>query len=688
MNALTLSFTLCALAFAALALVALTIWRERVAGSRLTAAFVIEAAWAAMLAVLAGGERALPVSLVVAVEVTRGLAWLLVLLAALAPVFSRTLPSSTLPTAWVASGLIALAVLLSPLWLPGDAVVAALFDAQRWSGLLIAIAGLVLVEQFARNAREDQRWQLKYIWLGIGLLFALDLGVWSLALLVGSIEGLPWAARGIVNLLVAALMAISLQRVRRWDATLFRSSGAFFFNTTLVFAGGYVLAMALASWLLGASADERSRGIVESAFLGAALVLLAIALFSDQFRAWLRVTLAKYLGRQQYNYRDVWLSLTRALTETSDVPLHERVPTVLAGYVNSGLASLWLRDPGGPYRRAGGALEPAGVVQLEHDAFFDYLRDNDWIYDATNPRPRLAQRVAAPPPPPPPWLAAEPRAWLVVPLIGSDDLVGFLLIGRPMAPTPLGWEQLDLLRAAGRQVAAFLAFEQAATRLAEMHQFEALNRLSGFVMHDLRHLVAQLALVVDNAARHRRNPEFIDDAILTIESSVKRMNGLMDVLRAGVVREPERRVDLAELARELRERCRGRDPVPAVDADAAGAEVMANRERLLQALEHLVRNAQDATPAGGSVDVRVRRGSRSATLEIVDTGCGMDAEFVRTRLFKPFDTTKGQQGMGLGAYEAREIVRRLGGSLAVDSRPDHGTRLTIELPLAPALEHR
>jgi putative PEP-CTERM system histidine kinase len=202
-------------------------------------------------------------------------------------------------------------------------------------------------------------------------------------------------------------------------------------------------------------------------------------------------------------------------------------------------------------------------------------------------------------------------------------------------------------------------------------------------MHDLRHLVAQLALVVDNAARHRHRPDFIDDAIATIESSVKRMSSLMEVLRAGVVDSPERHVDLRDATLEAISRCAYRLPGPLIEAEAPSAVVMGNRERLIQALEHLIRNAQEATTPDGAVSVRLMTSGVAALLEIEDDGVGMEPEFVRSKLFKPFDTTKGDRGMGLGAYEAREIIRKQGGSMTVDSTPGGGTRILVELPLAP-----
>ena len=109
--------------------------------------------------------------------------------------------------------------------------------------------------------------------------------------------------------------------------------------------------------------------------------------------------------------------------------------------------------------------------------------------------------------------------------------------------------------------------------------------------------------------------------------------------------------------------------------------VEADPEKLTSALEHVIRNAQEATPPRGSVEIRLRRKARNAVIEIADTGCGMDAEFVRHKLFRAFVTTKGAEGMGIGAFQAREYVRLLGGEVEVQSRPGHGTTFSINLPL-------
>jgi signal transduction histidine kinase len=177
-------------------------------------------------------------------------------------------------------------------------------------------------------------------------------------------------------------------------------------------------------------------------------------------------------------------------------------------------------------------------------------------------------------------------------------------------------------------------------------------------MHDLSNVVAQQRLIVENAARHKRNPEFVDDAIETIDNTVKRLSRLLEQLKTGEGgTQAARRTRLVDVARQAVARLQDRPPAPALAEADEDAFAMISGERLEHVLEHVIRNAQDATPADGSVRVAVRSDGSSAVIEVVDSGRGMDAEFVRDRLFRPFDTTKGAKGMGIGAFQTREFVR-------------------------------
>ena len=109
-------------------------------------------------------------------------------------------------------------------------------------------------------------------------------------------------------------------------------------------------------------------------------------------------------------------------------------------------------------------------------------------------------------------------------------------------------------------------------------------------------------------------------------------------------------------------------------------EIMVDAERLTSVLAHLIRNAQDACDSDGQVQLEILHQGGSACLEIRDNGSGMDEEFIRHRLFKPFDTTKSGKGMGIGVYQTREYISSLGGSVNVDSILNEGTTFTISIP--------
>jgi signal transduction histidine kinase len=108
-----------------------------------------------------------------------------------------------------------------------------------------------------------------------------------------------------------------------------------------------------------------------------------------------------------------------------------------------------------------------------------------------------------------------------------------------------------------------------------------------------------------------------------------------------------------------------------------------DEERLERVIGHVVQNALDATGADGRVWLKVDRFGGRARVEVGDMGHGMSPEFIRDRLFKPFQTTK-KSGMGIGAYESFQYVQELGGHITVKSEPDMGTEVTLLLPLFEA----
>jgi putative PEP-CTERM system histidine kinase len=278
-------------------------------------------------------------------------------------------------------------------------------------------------------------------------------------------------------------------------------------------------------------------------------------------------------------------------------------------------------------------------------------------------------------------LAELHEAWAGVPLIHADRLVGLVLLAHPRVRRPLDWEDFDLFRTAGIQAASYLAEAQTQDALADARRFDEFNRRFAFIIHDVKNLVSQLSLIIRNAERHAHKPEFREDMIATLQSSVKKMNDLLARLNRGgsnVEAEPVRAVPLGQAAGRVFEIKRR---VHAVELEGdTGVAAIADPGRLEQALAHLVQNAIDASPEGTPVIIRCGLRGGEAAIEVADRGPGMSADFIRTRLFQPFASTK-DGGFGVGAFEARALIAAMGGRIEVDSREGEGTRFTILLPL-------
>src|SRR5256885_14862372 len=123
--------------------------------------------------------------------------------------------------------------------------------------------------------------------------------------------------------------------------------------------------------------------------------------------------------------------------------------------------------------------------------------------------------------------------WIIIPLVTGTELIGFVVLGAARAKIEVNWEVRDLLKTASRQAAGYLAQIRASEALLEARKFDAFNRMSAFVVHDLKNLVAQLSLMLRNAERHRDNPEFQRDMLSTVENVVEKMHKLMLQLRTG-----------------------------------------------------------------------------------------------------------------------------------------------------------
>ena len=234
---------------------------------------------------------------------------------------------------------------------------------------------------------------------------------------------------------------------------------------------------------------------------------------------------------------------------------------------------------------------------------------------------------------------------------------------------------------AGQQAASYLAQHLSDQALVQARQFEAFNRLSAYVVHDLKNILAQQALIVSNAEKHKSNPAFVDDVIGTVRNSVDRMTRLMEQMRSGIRGTSARKISLNTVLSEVVSRRSNHHPIPDLQLPKTELVVEADREQLATVFSHLIQNAQEATDKSGRISIRLMHLPRQAVIEVEDTGCGMDEGFIQNRLYRPFDSTKGLTGMGIGAFESREFIRTLGGDISIRSTPGEGSTFRITIPM-------
>ncbi len=680
-------YGLCALLFTLLGMVLLTGWHGRLQGGLLVFAVFTSALWAGFLAWQATSHT-LSSEWMWVCEALRNLAWVLFFIRLLEVQTAGHRARKQL-LRWVRFGALMVTLLLV---LPLNGFVV---WVQPWIGvelgvmrlvfaLLTAVAVLVLIEQIYRNTPWQHRWGVKYLCLGVGGLFAFDFFFFADALLFQRVDQDIWLARGAASVLAAPLIGISAARNPQWSFDLFVSRTAVFHSTALFAAGVYLLVMALVGYYIRYYGGEWSAAIQTAFFFGAGMVLVVL-LFSGNLRSRLKVFVSKHFFKHRYDYREEWLHLIDALSGRAlQATLPERVVFALAELVDSPGGVLWLRNDGGRYEharawnlaeatvdKATDMTQLAGFLEQRHPVInlAELRRDPD-VYDGLEV---------------PAGLLADERLWLIVPLQHDDALLGFVMLVSPRAPQVVNWEVMDMLKTAGRQASSFLALDHAAQALADARQFEGFNRLSAFVVHDLKNLIAQLSLVVKNAERHRRNPAFVDDAIDTIKHSVDKMSRLLAQLRDQPQPTKGVRVDLRLVVAEVVRARAIQEPVPVLDMSVqTPLNICVDPDRLTSVVSHVVQNAQEATPRDGRVVVRLQQSAAAAVIEVRDNGVGMNADFVRERLFTPFDSTKGLTGMGIGAYEAREFIMSIGGQVFVDSAPGHGTLFRILVPVEVA----
>ncbi|HEX3487443.1 MAG TPA: XrtA/PEP-CTERM system histidine kinase PrsK [Micropepsaceae bacterium] len=551
---------------------------------------------------------------------------------------------------------------------------------SRATHVLTSIVGLMLVENMMRNLTRDQFWAVKLLGIGLVTIFLYEL----LERLPEFLTSMPVtglaAALPLFFLMALPLFVVTAVR-NPASALLLHSSRKIIFHSTALFGVGIMLqGTAAAAYYIKAYGGDNAT--VLSIVVGlSCVVAIAIAVTSSTVRSRVRNFINENFFSYKYDYRVEWNKFIHALSASDDGDMPLRVLRTLAELLDSPGGALWV------YRESWHQFLPVAHWSAQSDLAplspddpgLAPFKDEDCAYL------QLAMQeddsaVGL-------WRQRYPMGWLVVPLRYRDALIGVAVVNTPRAVRTLDWEDRNLISLVALQLAAYLVQEETVQALADARQLEEFNKRFAFILHDTKNTIGQLSLLVRNVETFGDSEEFRKDMIVTLRHSVQKLQGLLGQLRGDAVTYPaetqsRERVDLAALLASFTEERRKLGlNVELSDVTKPAFANLSNKNGFIGVLDHVVANAVEANPQGAPVNLRITISGKSLLVSVADTGPGMTKKFIAEQLFRPLRSTR-SKGFGIGAYQAREVMRELGGNIEVRSKVGEGTTIVLSLPVA------
>lgn len=548
---------------------------------------------------------------------------------------------------------------------------------------LCTIQMLVILEQVYRQS-GSKKWEYKPLIIYLAALTTFDFFTYANAAMVAQLNYSFFAARGYIYLAMLPFLVLAIRRIQHWGIDIFVSREVVMHSTLLMLSGAYLLIMALLGYVVQYFGGDWGAPVQIVLFL-IALVLLLSLFLSHEFRTKLKVFITKNFYANQFDYRVEWVALTKILSK-DDKSLSEIYKTALSGWTQG-----MKYDQGVLVKVTNNQVNIAAIAGQSTLALYEkaersitdikaFLEKKGWIIDIDEMRVKpelygeLSNRND---------IMKSMPFQMVIPIFQEQGLWGMVFLNAQTAERrSLNWELRDYLQAVTEQTANFIFQAESSQKLAENAQFAAFSRMSAFVVHDLKNVLAQINLLLTNSKQHRDNPEFIDDTFETLGHAKARMDNMLKQLMEKNIDNSSNvtKVDMTELIQEVIEsKCAVLLPLPVFnEKESVFLDINANK--FANVLYHLISNAQQATPDDGCVELSLSQTEDAAIIEIRDTGTGMSLEFINEQLFTPFVTTKGNAGMGVGAYDAKTYLESIGGSIAVKSQEGEGTTFTLTLP--------
>lgn len=551
-------------------------------------------------------------------------------------------------------------------------------------GMLLVLMNL---ERTFRATIGTMRWRVKFMILGLGVLFVVRCYTVSQALL--------WPARGMDSSLVsvasAALSLGCLLILRSLfrdvsEVSVFPPKSILENSLIAVVAGIYLVCVGilakLAAWIHNAGSFQ-----FKAFFLLVSMVGVTVLALSDRVQMRTRRFLSRYFQRPLYDYRLVWRSLTEGTaSRVNQGDICQSAVALMSQIFQALSVTIWLVDEKkeGLVFAASTALSSAHAAGLQPSKeealdLFGALQNHSDPVDI-----EIAREA---------WAAVLRRCnpsqfrtggnRVCVPLMATGHVLGVIVLGDRVSGIYFSLQDFDLLRCVGDQVAAGLLNSQLSQKLLQAKELEAFQTMSAFFVHDLKNTASTLNLMLQNLPAHFDNPAFREDALRGVSKTCDHINNLigrLSLLRHDLqIKAAE--ADLNDVIAGVLSTWPGAKGVTVVKDLQSCPKVLLDQEQIVKVVTNLVINAGEALQRGGEIRVGTSQRNGWAVLSVADNGCGMTPDFLHRALFRPFQTTK-KKGFGIGMFQSKMIVEAHGGRIEVESELNKGTTFRVLLPIS------
>jgi putative PEP-CTERM system histidine kinase len=547
--------------------------------------------------------------------------------------------------------------------------------------LLGSVAVLMSLERTFRAAVGTMRWRIKFMILGVGVLFITRLYTSSQTLLLYRVDP-SMDIIGSGALLIASLLILrSLFRVGHFELEVYPSQAILRNSFTVLLVGAYLVIVGIFAKIvafIGGDAAFPLKALV----VMASMVLLAVLLQSDRFRLQMRRFVGRHFKRPLYDYRKIWLKFSEETSSQLERrELCQSLVRLVSDIFQALTVNIWLVDRNEETMTLVGStsLSVAGDIDSElHLELVQYFREHQEPLDLDTSKEKWVPSLKE----------VNPQQFphggnrICIPIIGRGTFLGLMILGDRVGGETFSVQEFDTLKCVGGHAASNLLNIELSQRNLQFKEMEAFQTMGAFFVHDLKNAASTLNLMLENLPVHWDDPEFREDALRGISQTGKQINHIikrLSLLRHELKIEPIE-TDFNAVIEKAVSGWEKQVGVTLKTKLESLPTVLMDADQMLKVVINLVLNATEALSEGGEIQVTTYVRDKWVVLTVADNGCGISEEFLNNSLFRPFKTTK-KNGLGIGMFQSKVIVEAHGGRMKVESAPDQGTTFQVFLPV-------